>query len=119
MMVGKDSVHNSQFTLRATVGPWAGPGEGRTFRALANVGLFFSLRTPPLAPDVMLSIDVPVGRDLSRKENNSYLMWEMGKPPDVVIEVVSDGCIWLAVKLHLQGAIEVCGGSRLFPGGVT
>ena len=69
---------------------WAGPGEGRTFLVLANVGLFFSLRTPPLAPDVMLSIDVPADRDLSRKENNSYLMWVMGKPPDVVVEVVSD-----------------------------
>jgi hypothetical protein len=69
---------------------WAGPGEGRTFLVLANVGLFFLVRKPPLAPDVMLSLDVPAERDLSRKEHNSYLMWEMGKPPDVVIEFVSD-----------------------------
>jgi Uma2 family endonuclease len=69
---------------------WPGPGEGRTFLVLSNVGLFYGLKSPPLVPDVMLSLDVPAQRDLSRKENNSYLMWEMGKPPDVVIELVSD-----------------------------
>jgi Uma2 family endonuclease len=69
---------------------WPGPGEGRTFLALANVGLFYAVREPPLAPDVMLSLDVRPGEDLSRKENRSYFLWVMGKPPDVVIEFVSD-----------------------------
>jgi Uma2 family endonuclease len=68
---------------------WRGPGKGRTFRALSNVGLFPELKQTTLIPDVMLAVDVPVGRDLSRKENNSYFVWVMGKPPDVVIEIVS------------------------------
>ena len=67
---------------------WTSPsGE---FLALANVGLFFADHTPPLVPDVMLSLGVPASRDLSRKENRSYLIWVVGKPPDVVIEIVSD-----------------------------
>jgi hypothetical protein len=69
---------------------WAGPGEGRPFLALANVGLFYQMGQAPLVPDVMLSLDVPPGRDLSRKENRSYLVWVIGKMPNVVIEFVSD-----------------------------
>lgn len=69
---------------------WAGPGEGRTFIALANVGLFHNIDQPAVVPDVMLSLDVPTGLDLRRKENNSYFIWKFGKGPDVVIELVSD-----------------------------
>jgi Uma2 family endonuclease len=60
------------------------------FLAVVNVGLFFAYRQPPLVPDMMLSLDVPAGRDLSLKENRSYFMWVIGKPPDAVIEIVSD-----------------------------
>ncbi len=60
------------------------------FLALANVGLFFSDREEGLAPDAMLSLGVPTGRDLMLKENRSYFIWVVGKPPDVVIEIVSD-----------------------------
>jgi hypothetical protein len=69
---------------------WAGPGEGQSFLALANVGLFHTYGQPPLVPDALLSLDVAVGDDLRRKENHSYFLWLMGKPPDVVIEIVSD-----------------------------
>jgi Uma2 family endonuclease len=69
---------------------WAGPTDGREYLVLANVGLFRALKQRPLAPDVMLSIGVPAHRDLTRKENRSYLVWEMGKPPNVVVELVSD-----------------------------
>lgn len=61
-----------------------------SFLAVANVGLFYSYREPPLVPDVMFSLGVPAGRDLTLKENQSYFMWVIGKPPDVVIELVSD-----------------------------
>ncbi len=64
--------------------------EGHTFLAASNVGLFYANKILPLVPDVMLSLDVPAGRSLKQKENNSYFTWIMGKPPDVVIEVVSD-----------------------------
>src|SRR3954452_19425980 len=54
---------------------WPGPGEGGPFLALANVGLFYQTGQPPLVPDVMLAPGVPAGRDLSVKENRSYLKW--------------------------------------------
>ncbi len=60
------------------------------FLAVANVGLFYAYREPPLVPDVMLSLGVPAGRDLTLRENRSYFTWIIGKPPDVVIEIVSD-----------------------------
>src|SRR3954468_19755682 len=37
---------------------WTGPGEGRPFLVLANVGWFYKEKTPPVAPDCMLSLDV-------------------------------------------------------------
>lgn len=68
---------------------WHPPGEDRDFVALANVGVFHTMGEPALVPDVLLSLGVKVG-DTSRKENNSYLMWVIGKPPSVTIEIVSD-----------------------------
>ena len=77
-------------------GAWSGsdqhaPGH-RGFLALANVGLFYALRQPPLVPDMMLALDVPgPGPDLSQKANRSYFIWvQDGKPPMVVVEVVSN-----------------------------
>lgn len=69
---------------------WGGPGEGRPFIVLANVGLFYHPRLPALVPDVMLSLDVQVPQDMALKQNRSYFIWEYGKPPDVVIEIVSN-----------------------------
>lgn len=69
---------------------WSGPGDGRSFLALANVGLFFSVNRPPVVPDALLSLDVGVPADLHVKKNRSYFIWEFGKAPDVVSEVVSN-----------------------------
>jgi len=69
---------------------WAPEGEGRTFVALANVGLFYSVRQPPFVPDMMLSLDVELPPDVHPKPYRSYSLWEYGKPPDVVIEIVSN-----------------------------
>lgn len=33
---------------------WVGPGEDRTFVAMANVGLFFAPHEEPLVPDVLV-----------------------------------------------------------------
>lgn len=57
-------------------GAWSGPDQHapghRGFLALANVGLFYALRQPPLVPDMMLALDVPgPGPDLSQKANRS------------------------------------------------
>ncbi len=62
----------------------------RKFVALANVGLFFTPHQPAIVPDVMVSLDIETPDDLWEKKNRSYLIWEHGKPPDLVIEVVSN-----------------------------
>lgn len=60
------------------------------FLADANVGIFYQLHTPPIVPDMLLSLEVEVNDDWWPKQNRSYFVWEFGKPPDVVIEVVSN-----------------------------
>jgi hypothetical protein len=69
---------------------WAGPGEGRPFLALANVGWFYALKQPPLVPDCLLSLDAAPAGDLRVKEGHSYFQWLIGKQPEVAIEIVSD-----------------------------
>jgi Putative restriction endonuclease len=64
--------------------------KGRSFLASANVGVFYALRRPPLVPDVFLSLDVEPPQDFKEKKNRTYFVWEFGKPPDVVIEIVSN-----------------------------
>jgi hypothetical protein len=69
---------------------WPGPGDGRPFLALANVGWFHTSGQPPLVPDGLLSLDALPAGDLRSKEGRSYFQWLIGKAPDVVIEIVSD-----------------------------
>ena len=69
---------------------WAGPGGGRTFLAAANVGVFAEPRNPAIVPDVFLSLDVRPHRDWWDKAHRSYFVWEFGKPPDLVVEIVSN-----------------------------
>jgi Uma2 family endonuclease len=63
---------------------------GHPFAVMANVGLFYGLHDPPIVPDVLLSRDVQIPHDLFQKKHRSYFVWEYGKPPEVVIEVVSN-----------------------------
>ena len=74
---------------------WSGPppgedGAARSFAALANVGLFSSPEERSLVPDVMLSLDVTIPTEQGDKKNRSYFVWRYGKPPEVVIEIVSN-----------------------------
>lgn len=69
---------------------WHGPAPGRSFLAAANVGIFYAIQQPPVVPDVFLSVDVQAWPEWWEKRGRSYLVWEHGKPPDVVIEVVSN-----------------------------
>ena len=66
-------------------------GAAQSFIALANVGVFGGVREAPLVPDALVSVGVSIHPDAGReKRHNTYFIWEMGKPPDVVIEVVSN-----------------------------
>jgi Uma2 family endonuclease len=69
---------------------WAGPSPERTFLVLANVGWFYKEKTSAVAPDVLLSLDASCPEDLHVKQGHSYYQWQAGKPPDVVIDFVSD-----------------------------
>jgi len=74
---------------------WSGPppredGLRRPFLAMANVGLFFAYKQPPLVPDALLSVDVEQLPNPFPKEGRSYFAWVHGKTPDVVVEVVSN-----------------------------
>jgi len=59
------------------------------FIVAANVGIFYLLHEQAIVPDVFLSLDVQMPASWEAKEHRSYLIWEFGKPPEVVIEIVS------------------------------
>ncbi|MEM8639047.1 MAG: Uma2 family endonuclease [Cyanobacteria bacterium P01_G01_bin.54] len=63
---------------------------GQPFLAMADVGIFFSLHQPPVVPDVMLSLGVEASPDWHEKRHRSYLVWEFGKVPEIVIEIISN-----------------------------
>jgi hypothetical protein len=69
---------------------WPGPGEGRPFVVYANVGWFYQLKKPAVVPDCLLSLDVTYPENVHVKRGHSYYQWDMGKPPDAIIEAVSD-----------------------------
>ena len=65
-------------------------GSDTDFVAMANVGLFYNVNEPAVVPDVMVSLDVQLPEELWEKKHRSYFMWEYGKPPEIVIEIVSN-----------------------------
>lgn len=44
----------------------------------------------PLVPDFLLSLDVGFPEKIWEKRNRSYFIWRYGKPPDLVLEIVSN-----------------------------
>ncbi len=69
---------------------WAGPGDNRPFLVTANVGLFMVNQNPAIVPDVLLSLDVVMPADWWSMEGRSYAVWQLGKTPDLVVEIVSN-----------------------------
>jgi Uma2 family endonuclease len=69
---------------------WPGPEEGRSFIVLADVALYATTSQPPLVPDVLVSVDVQLPENVWKKEHRSYYVWLYGKPPDIVVEIVSN-----------------------------
>jgi Uma2 family endonuclease len=66
------------------------PDTKRLFLAAANVGLFYAKSQPPLVPDLFISLDVQPHANWYAKEHRSYFVWEFGKLPEVVVEIVSN-----------------------------
>jgi Uma2 family endonuclease len=62
----------------------------QSFLAAANVGVYHTDGQPAIVPDVFLSFDVQVPENWWAKQNRCYLVWRFGKPPEVVIEIVSN-----------------------------
>ena len=92
---GYFSALNMRLLTVALHSSWSGPrprkdGKRRPFIADMNVGVFPSPYEPPLVPDAFLSLDVALPEDLLEKKNRSYFLNLMGKPPDVVVEIVSN-----------------------------
>lgn len=85
-----DSIYSEKLQRLLTSALYASFKPGVPFLATANVGLFYTLKAPPLVPDVMVSLEVSSPENFDRKEERTYFVWEMGKPPDVVIEIVSN-----------------------------
>ena len=69
---------------------WASLGMDRPLVADADIGIFSSVSRPPIVPDVFVSLDVEAPQDFREKKNRTYFVWEFGKSPDVVIEIVSN-----------------------------
>lgn len=62
----------------------------KTFLVGANVGIYYQAKSPAIVPDVFISLDVEVPHNFWEKKNRCYLMWEFAKPPELVIEIVSN-----------------------------
>ena len=60
------------------------------FLAAANVRLFYKLKGDPIVPDMLLSLGVQRPDDFSQRQDRSYFVWEIGKTPEVCIEIVSN-----------------------------
>jgi Uma2 family endonuclease len=60
------------------------------FVASSNVGIYYSIHKSAVVPDVLLSLDVSYPPNIWEKSHRVYMLWELGKPPDVVIEIVSN-----------------------------
>jgi Uma2 family endonuclease len=83
------SAKQQRLLVESLYSSWAGPTDG-PFLADANIGIFATTRAAPLVPDVFLSLNVQVAKDWWQKQHRSYLLSEFHKPPDVVIEIVSN-----------------------------
>jgi Uma2 family endonuclease len=62
----------------------------RAFVASANVGIYYGINKPVVVPDVFLSLDVAYPDNIWEKAHRVYMVWQLGKTPDVVIEIVSN-----------------------------
>ncbi len=84
------SAKQQRLLVESLYASWGGPGAGRPFLAEANLAVFYAVHRPPLVPAVLLSLDVQAPDDVWAKSQRAYFVWEYGKRPEVVIEIVTN-----------------------------
>jgi Uma2 family endonuclease len=84
------SAKNQRLLVEPLYSTWAEQLKDRSFLADANVGVFYSIHAQAVVPDAFLSLDVRSPDGWWEKRHRSYFIWELGKPPDVAIEIVSN-----------------------------
>ena len=80
----------SEKQQRLLVGSLYSSLQNQTFLADANVGVYHTDLQPPIVPDIFLSLDAQVPEKWWEKNNRCYMVWRFGKPPEVVMEIVSN-----------------------------
>ncbi len=83
------SEKHQRLSTRPLHASWTGPGPGRPFLAMANVGMYETPKSSPIVPDMFLSLDVDLPSDIRKKGNRAYTFWRYGKAPELVMEIVS------------------------------
>jgi hypothetical protein len=58
--------------------------------AAVDVALYEYLGAVPQVPDLFISLGVQVAQDWWKKQHRTYCFWEFGKPPEFVLEIVSN-----------------------------
>lgn len=59
------------------------------FLVASDVGVF-DRSGDAIVPDVLVALNVKVPEKFWRKDRRSYYLWEFRKPPDIVVEIVSN-----------------------------
>jgi Uma2 family endonuclease len=60
------------------------------FLAAVDVALYEYLGAVPQVPDLFISLGVQVAQDWWQKQHRTYCFWEFDKPPEFVLEIVSN-----------------------------
>ena len=85
-----DNLYSERLMKLLTESLYVSRWTDRKFLACADVGIFMTNQNPAIVPDVFVSMDVEPFPDLFAKAGRSYLVWEKGKLPELVIEIVSN-----------------------------
>ncbi|MEH2091656.1 Uma2 family endonuclease [Nostoc sp.] len=80
----------SEKQQRLLVGSLYSSLQQQSLLAAANVGIYHTDGQPAIVPDVFLSFDVQMPENWWEKQNRCYMVWRFGKPPEVVLEIVSN-----------------------------
>jgi len=62
----------------------------KPYEACSNVGIYENPPDVPIVPDMFLSLNVELPKDIWQKKNRCNFIGVYGKPPEMVVEVVSN-----------------------------